>query len=92
MVTAKSLLKLEKLGGAEPANRFGHCAQKPKTTFVEGIWSVEYCRQNPQNASQAIQTLQLTLQDRDDEIARKKATLTDLTNELRKLAKEIECI
>lgn len=92
MVRKKLLLIAAKRIGAEPVDNSGHCEPKPKTMFVEGIWSVEYCQQNPQNASQAIQTLQLTLQDRDDEIARQKAMLTNLTNELRKLAKEIECI
>lgn len=51
----------EKLIGAQVADMFGRSEQQPSTTSVEEIWSVEFCRQNPEKASEAIKTLQIML-------------------------------
>lgn len=51
----------EKLIGVQIADTYGRFGQQPSPTSVEEIWSVEYCRQNPQKAAQAIKTLQLML-------------------------------
>ena len=54
--------------GAKPVDKSGQSAQKPITTIVENIWSVEYCRQHPQNAAEAIKTLKDILSDREQQI------------------------
>ena len=64
--------------GAEPVDNFGQSAQKPTTTFVENIWSVEYCRQHPQNAAEAIKTLQDILTDKEGQIAALEHAIEDI--------------
>jgi hypothetical protein len=51
----------EKLIGVQLADKFGRFGQQPSPTDVEEIWSVEFCRQNPEKAASAIKTLQLML-------------------------------
>jgi len=68
--------------GAKPVDNFGQSAQKPTTTFVESIWSVEYCRQHPQNAAEAIKTLQDTLNDRDWQITALKVGIKNIREAL----------
>ena len=58
----------EKLIGAQLADKFGRFGQQPSPTSVEEIWSVEYCRQNPEKAAQAIKTLQIALGDIEEEL------------------------
>jgi hypothetical protein len=51
----------EKLIGVQPADKFGRFGQQPSPTSAEEIWSVEYCRQNPEKAAEVIRTLQFML-------------------------------
>jgi hypothetical protein len=64
--------------GAEPVDNFGQIEPKPTTTIVEDIWSVEYCRQHPQNASEAIKSLQTLLSDREEQVAALKHAIEDI--------------
>jgi hypothetical protein len=67
-VKEKRSLSPEKSSAAKRAVSSGQTAPKPITTFVEKIWSEEYCRQHPQNAAQAIETLQMLLDDTAKEL------------------------
>ena len=58
----------EKLIGVQRADTYGRFGQQPSPTSVEEIWSVEYCRQNPQKAAEAIKTLQLMLDTIETEL------------------------
>ena len=51
----------EKLIGVKPVDKFGLFGQQQNPTNVEEIWSVEFCRQNPEKAAKAIKTLQMML-------------------------------
>lgn len=64
----KQSLNPEKSSAAKRAASSGQTAPKPITTYVEKIWSEEYCRQHPQNASQAIETLQMLLDNIEKEL------------------------
>jgi N-methylhydantoinase B/oxoprolinase/acetone carboxylase alpha subunit len=67
-----------KFSVAKPASSSGVTAPKPITIYVEKIWSEEYCRQHPQNAAQAIETLQMLLDDRDGQVAALKHAIEDI--------------
>ena len=54
---------LAKSIGVRPVAKYGQTEPKLTNTSVEGIWSVEYCRQHPEKAAQAIKTLQVALDD-----------------------------
>jgi len=54
---------LGEYSGAKPVDNFGQTAQRLTSTSAEEIWSVEYCRQYPEKAAQAIKTLQVALDD-----------------------------
>jgi hypothetical protein len=54
--------------GAKPVDNSGSTEPRPTTTPVEEIWSVEYCRQYPEQAAKAIKTLQMALDDVEGEL------------------------
>ena len=58
----------EKLIGAQVADMFGRSEHQPSLTSAEEIWSVEFCRQNPEKAAEAIKTLQLMLDTIEGEL------------------------
>ena len=78
MVTSKPSSTSELPIGAKPVDKFGQSAQRPTTTIVEGIWSEEYCRQHPQNAAEAIKSLQNILMDREEQVAALKHAIEDI--------------
>jgi hypothetical protein len=78
MVTNKPSSTSESPIGAKPVDKFGQSAQRPITTFVESIWSEEYCRQHPQNAAEAIKSLQNILMDREEQVAALKHAIEDI--------------
>ena len=51
----------EKLIGVKPVDKSGLFGQQQNPMSVEEIWSVEFCRQNPEKAAKAIKTLQMML-------------------------------
>jgi hypothetical protein len=77
-VTEKPLLTSVLPIGAKPVDNSGQTAYMPTTTFVESIWSEEYCRQHPQNAAEAIKSLQTILGDRDEQVAALKHAIKDI--------------
>jgi len=58
----------EKLIDVQLADKYGHFGQQQNPTDVEEIWSVEFCRQNPDKAASAIKTLQLMLDTIEGEL------------------------
>lgn len=54
---------LGEYSGAKPVDNFGQTEPRLTSTSAEEIWSVEYCRQNPEKAAQVIKTLQVALDD-----------------------------
>jgi len=76
-VRKKLLLISAKHLGVEPVDNFGQTEPKPTTTFVEKIWNAEYCRQHPQNAAKAIETLQMLLEDTGKELHELKESLSE---------------
>ena len=90
MAIDKPSLTLDSPIGAKPVDKSGQSAQKPTTTFVEEIWSVEYCRQHPQNASEAIKVLQELLGDRDREIVALRAHLTTIEKDIKNIKKVLD--
>ena len=78
MAVDKPSLTLVSPIGAKPADKSGHSESRPTTTLVEGIWSVDYCRQHPQTAAEAIKVLQELLGDRDGQVAALKHAIKDI--------------
>ena len=68
MVAGKQSLKTVLPIGAKPVDKSGQSGQRPTTTLVEDIWSPQYCQKHPENAANAIKTLQDMLTDRDSKI------------------------
>lgn len=58
----------EKLIGVQLADGYGLFGQQQSPTSAEEIWSVEFCRQNPEKASEAIKTLQMMLDTIEGEL------------------------
>jgi len=67
-MTDKLSLILGQRIGAKPVDNSGSTEPRPTTTPVEEIWSVEYCRQYPEQAAKAIKTLQMALDDVEGEL------------------------
>lgn len=85
MAVDKPSLTLVSPIGAKPVDKSGHLESRPITTLVEGIWSVEYCRQHPQTASEAIKALQELLGDRDGEIVALRAHLILVEKDIKEI-------
>lgn len=67
MVTKKQSLTSALPIVAKPVGKSGRTAPKVTSTTVEGIWSVDFCRKNPEKAAQAIEMLQWLHDIRDQE-------------------------
>lgn len=66
-MTDKRLSMWAKRIGAKPVDKSGSTVPRLTNTSAEGIWSVEYCRQNPELAAKAIETLQWLANIHDDQ-------------------------
>jgi hypothetical protein len=78
MVTSKPSSTSESPIGAKPVDKSGLAEPKLTHINVEGIWSVEYCRQHPKLAAQAIETLQWMSRAHDEQVAALKHAIEDI--------------
>ena len=78
---------LGEYSGAKPVDNFGQTAQRLTSTNAEEIWSVEYCRQNPEEAAQAIEALQWMIHLHDQQDQSTANILKSIANDLMEVQK-----
>ena len=78
---------LAKSIGVKPVDKYGQTEPKLTNTSVEGIWSVEYCRQHPEQAAQAIETLQWMAHNHDQQDQSVANILKSIASELMEVQK-----
>jgi ABC-type glycerol-3-phosphate transport system substrate-binding protein len=87
IMTNKLSSILAKSIGVRPVAKYGQTEPKLTNTNVEGIWSVEYCRQNPEQAAQAIEALQWMIHLHDQQDQSTANILKSIANDLMEVQK-----
>lgn len=73
--------------GAKPVDNSGSTEPKPTSTNAEEIWSVEYCRQHPEEAATAIKALQWLKEIHDEQDHSVANSIKRIANDLLELQK-----